>query len=332
MKVKLEDIAEQSGYSIATVSRVLSGKAVGRSASVEKILTTARDLGYRTKRPVYNLENLPIEIALVVQHHAEEFYSCLYETFDRTCSNQNVGLRIHSVRHTNNIINDVKTISQSTDGIILMTPTLTGNDYQMISDSLDRFPLLSIAPMDDIVINTITFDSYQGGALAAKLLVESGYKKFGVITGPLIKWEANLRRNGFVDYLRKNGFHITWEFEGDYSFQMGEVAFKKIAEDQELNIGLFSSNDQMALGFLHSALEYGYKIPDDFGIVGYDNMPYSKVFYPNLSTINTDLDVLASSTINHIKDMIKNLNGNNGSFYKTLLPVSIVKRKTHGGN
>ena len=46
MKVKLEDIAVKTGYSIATVSRVLSGKAVGHSSSVEKILTAARELGY----------------------------------------------------------------------------------------------------------------------------------------------------------------------------------------------------------------------------------------------------------------------------------------------
>ena len=46
MKIKLEEIALKSGYSIATVSRVLSGKAKGRSQSVYDIVHTARDLGY----------------------------------------------------------------------------------------------------------------------------------------------------------------------------------------------------------------------------------------------------------------------------------------------
>ena len=86
MKVKLEDIASKTGFSIATVSRVLSGKAVGHSSSVEKILIAARELGYYANRPVYQLDNLPLEMALVTQHDAEEFYSCLYESFDRVCS------------------------------------------------------------------------------------------------------------------------------------------------------------------------------------------------------------------------------------------------------
>ena len=46
-------------------------------------------------------------------------------------------------------------------------------------------------------------------------------------------------------------------------------------------------------------------IPGDFGIVGYDNMPYSKVFYPKLSTISTDLNLLAEATLESIRAMVK---------------------------
>jgi DNA-binding LacI/PurR family transcriptional regulator len=73
MKVKLEHIAANTGYSIATVSRVLSGKAVGRSASVEKILFAARELGYRANRPFYQLDNLPLVMALVTHMMLRNF-------------------------------------------------------------------------------------------------------------------------------------------------------------------------------------------------------------------------------------------------------------------
>ena len=83
MKVKLEQIAKKSGYSVATVSRVLSGKVKGRSQSVAEILMTARDLGYKTSSVNYKNLSLPMDIVLITQHDAEEFYSCLYEAFDR---------------------------------------------------------------------------------------------------------------------------------------------------------------------------------------------------------------------------------------------------------
>ena len=328
MKVKLEHIAAKTGYSIATVSRVLSGKAVGRSASVEKILFAARELGYRTNRPVYQLDNLPLVMALVTQHDAEEFYSCLYESFDRVSSLSNIQLSIHSVKHSKNIAEELHMISHLNDGMILLTPTLESKQYKKIKEKINLFPIVSIAPINENVITTITFDSYQGGQLAAKLLIESGYERFGIITGPLIKWEANLRRNGYIDYLNRQGFHVQWEYHGDYSFLSGEKAFNSI-EQQEKSLGIFSSNDQMALGFLHSALENGYTIPGDFGMVGYDNMPYSKVFYPKLSTVNTNLDELAESALDYLKYHIKNKNVKKRKPTTTLLPVNIVKRKTH---
>ena len=329
MKLKLKDIAIRSGYSIATVSRVLSGKAKGRSQSVYDILHTARDLGYKSPVTFYKNIDIPIEIALVTQHDAEEFYSCLYECFDRVSSTLNIQLSIHSVKHSPRIINELYVISKFHDGIILMAPTLESRQYKKIIKKIEQFPIISLAPVDGNVVTTITFDSYEGGRLAAKLLVDAGYTRYGIITGPLVKWEANLRRNGFTDYLRKKNYKIEWEFQGDYSFASGEKAYEDIEQKKIQKMGIFSSNDQMALGFLHTALENGASIPGDFGIVGYDNMPYSKVFYPKLSTVNTNLDVLAENALNHLIGKIKNDNPNKKNLTTTLLPVEIVKRRTH---
>ena len=328
MKVKLEHIAAKTGYSIATVSRVLTGKAIGRSESVEKILLAARELGYHAARPVYQLEKLPLEMALVTQHDAEEFYSCLYESFDRISSLSNIQLSIHSIKHSTNAVNKLSSIAQSNDGIILMTPTFKSAQYKKIKEKINLCPIVSIAPTDENVFTTFTFDSYQGGQLAAKLLVGSGYKRFGIITGPLIKWEANLRRNGYIDYLRQKEFHVEWEYPGDYSFQSGETAFNNIKK-REKNMGIFASNDQMALGFLHTALEHGLTIPGDYGIIGYDNMPYSKIYYPRLSSINTDLDELAESTLDYLINRIKNKQKNKTKPTTTLLSVEIIKGGTH---
>ena len=233
------------------------------------------------------------------------------------------------MKHSTNLENQLSLISQFHDGIILMTPTLDSEQYKKILEKIDTFPLVSIAPIDENVLTTITFDSYQGSQLAAKLLVESGYELFGIITGPLIKWEANLRRDGFIDYLRKKELQIEWEYHGDYSFKSGENAFIDIEQQGIKNLGIFSSNDQMALGFLHTALENGATVPGDYGIVGYDNMPYSKVFYPKLSSIDTNLDELAESTLEYLVHRVKNKGQTKKRPTTTLLPVEIVVRRTH---
>ena len=329
MKIKLEEIALKSGYSIATVSRVLSGKAKGRSQSVYDIVHTARDLGYKISLNQYKNIDIPIDMALLTQHDAEEFYSCLYESFDRTASKMNIQISIHSAKHSSNLPEQIHRMSKFHNGIILMAPTLESHDYEMILKRIKSYPIISIAPVDGNILPTITFDSYEGGRLAGEALIDAGYKKFGVITGPMVKWEANLRKNGFSDALRKKGYEIEWEFQGDYSFSSGESALKDIQKKDSLGMGIFSSNDQMALGFLHTALENGMSIPGDFGMVGYDNMPYSKIFYPKLSTIDTDLDLLAKASLDSLSTSIKNDNENRISSTTTLLPVEMIKRRTH---
>jgi len=329
MKVKLEDIAIRSGYSVATVSRVLSGKAKGRSQSVYDIIHTARDLGYKISLNQYSNIDIPIEMAMVTQHDAEEFYSCLYESFDRIASKMNIQISIHSAKHSSNLVEKIHLVSKFHDGIILMAPTLVSEDYEKILNKVRPFPIISIAPVDGNILPTITFDSYEGGRLAGKTLIDAGFKNFGIITGPMIKWEANLRKNGFSDALQKSGFKIDWEFQGDYSFASGETAFKDIRQNGTRGLGIFSSNDQMALGFLHTALENGMAIPGDFGMVGYDNMPYSKVFYPKLSTIGTDLDLLAEASLESLRSKIRDNNEKKTNSTTTLLPVEMVKRRTH---
>ena len=241
----------------------------------------------------------------------------------------NIQVSIHSAKHSTNLIEQIRRISNSHDGIILMAPTLESEDYEMIAKKVKEYPFISIAPVDGSILPTITFDSYEGGRLAGEALIDAGFEKFGIITGPMVKWEANLRKNGFNDVLRKNGFQIEWEYQGDYSFLSGEAALKDIQKGKIRKMGIFSSNDQMALGFLHTALENGMTIPGDFGIVGYDNMPYSKIFYPKLSTISTDLNLLAEATLESIRAMVKSINGKKTSLTTTLLPVEMVKRRTH---
>jgi DNA-binding LacI/PurR family transcriptional regulator len=76
-------------------------------------------------------------------------------------------------------------------------------------------------------------------------------------------------------------------------------------------------------------LENGSTIPGDYGIVGYDNMPYGRIYYPKLSSINTNLDEIAESALDYLINLIKNKNAKKIKPTTTLLPVNIVERKTH---
>ena len=85
----------------------------------------------------------------------------------------------------------------------------------------------------------------------------------------------------------------------------------------------------MAVGFIHAALENKKKVPKDYAVIGYDNILFSKIFYPKLSTIDTDVDQLSVEAIDHLIRMIKNDVNLDRSARKTLIPVNLIKRDTH---
>ena len=163
MKINLKQVAERSGYSIATVSRVLSGKAKGRSESVKDILYAARDLGYHSKIAHYNNVNIPLNIALVTMHEPGEFYSYLYESFDKVSSQKKIQLSIHSIKYNRQFLDKIRYLSHSNNGIILMLPNFTNEEYSSIKDRLNEFPIVSISPSNQPAFHTVTFDSYNGG-------------------------------------------------------------------------------------------------------------------------------------------------------------------------
>jgi len=328
MATGLKEISNLTGYSLSTVSRVLANKISGNSPSAKEILTVAREIGYSKYRDAAPSSNRILDIALITQHFSEEFYAYLYASFDKICAEQNHSLTIHSLRYNKSIKEQLLYLSQNHDGFILFLPTLDTYGYDVIKKSLKDYPIISIAPVFEPVFDTFTFDSYQGGALAAKQFIESGVEKFGVIHGPPEKWEAELRKSGFYDTLEKESKKVSWSFKGDYSFESGEMAFHDIYDNKIKKIGIFASNDQMAVGFIHAALEKNAKIPGDYNIIGYDNILFSKIFYPKLTTINTDVDQLSFEALDYLVRMIKGQIKSGTAAKKTLIPVNLVERDT----
>ena len=237
MSIGLKDISNVTGFSISTVSRVLSNKISTNSVSAKKILQVAREMGYSKYRSSVKPENRVLDIALITQHFSEEFYAYLYASFDKISLMRNCSLSIHSVRYSKSLQNNLLFLSKSYDGFILFLPTLDPFSYNKIKDTLENYPIVSIAPSFEPIFDTFTFDSYQGGALAAESFIAEGYNKFGIIRGPLKKWEAALRRNGFRDTIEDAGYKIDWDYKGDYSFESGEKAFHTLNKKIRAGLG-----------------------------------------------------------------------------------------------
>lgn len=326
-RTTLQDIAKDTGLSISTVSRVLSRSDRTYSKNENKVLVSAKKLNYpffqRISEPG---RGRPIQIALVTEIFEGEFYSSLFYGFYQASLQFNVEISFVEVNHLSERPAElIIETSKNYDAICIFLPEFKSEDYDELRNMMDDTPIISLAPIANPLIDTVTFDAYRGGHLVANHFEELGYKKVGVIAGPHNKVEALYRRNGFLDCVSASkNMECVWIFNGDYSHESGYQAYENLRSHNLSNIAIFGSNDQTCFGFIKHALLDDRKIPEDIAIAGYDDLPFCKIFIPELTSISTNFLELAKVTISLLQKKLTEQNDSHGHI--NLVPVSLSVR------
>ena len=181
--------------------------------------------------------------------------------------------------------------SRHVDGIIWAVPEVGAN-----RDWIDRLPAqlevpivyLTMGPRQNLSV--VSIDNYLGARLAMGHLLAQGFRNIAHIAGPLDWWEARQRMAAWRDALQEAGLAADdncWA-EGDWSSASGEAAAERLFQHYPEMDAIFVANDQMALSVLHAAPLHARKVPQDLGVVGFDNIPESEYFLPALTTVQQD--------------------------------------------
>jgi LacI family transcriptional regulator len=160
------------------------------------------------------------------------------------------------------------------------------------------------APLENALF--VIVDNYDGGCQATQHLIDQGFRNIGHISGPLAFADAEERKSGWQDTLRKTGMPSSpaHSAEGDWSAASGAAcAATLLGMYPELD-AIFVANDQMAIGAMQTLRERGLRIPADLALIGYDNIAESAFSSPPLSTIAQDFELMGAKTIELLVDVI----------------------------
>lgn len=332
-KVTLKDIAEDSGLSVSTVSRALARTGKISSENERRIFESAQRLNYPLSivDTPWELRDT-VNIAIVTHFYTGEFFSSLFFGFNAATHNTKADVRLLSVANDPDsaieVIAGLK--SSNFDAAVVFLPDFKEQDYHNLLKAVpDNFPVVSAAPIVSPVLDTVTFDHYRGGYLVASHFEEQGFEKVGIIQGPATKSEALLRKNGFWDYIASTkSLQCIWDYRGDYSLESGIDAFKAYREAENKPEAIFCSNDDVAIGFMHSAIRNGVRIPEDVAIASFDDLPKCKYYTPSITSVHSPYERLGEKVIELILDRVKSDNGARQSGYTSLVPVSLNIRES----
>lgn len=195
----------------------------------------------------------------------------------------------------------VETIAWRTRGVIVTAGNIAHERAEAILDRGQFFAALN-RPANHQSAFAIATDNPLGGAMAAKLLMAEGRRKFLVLAGLKDGWAATERTKGYIDALRAAGHEpLVWHSQS-MTIEVGKecaAAFLDLPAAQRPE-AVFSTNDAMALGFYDGLRGQGVNIPDDLSLIGFDNLSASSWTPYQLTTFEQPLDAMVSQVLHYI--------------------------------
>ena len=313
MTPTIKQIAIKANVSIATVSRALNNDVRVTDKTREKILRISNDLNYKPNLVARNfVKKTSYTIGLILPDISDEFFTDIIRGVDEiTYKNGYYTIVASSHRH-HTLADSIATFSQTglVGGVILLMSAMT-DDLKNILDQA-KIPVVLIgAGKQERDFDIVTIDNYQGAFNATEFLIKKKkFKKIAHITGPAENYDAYLRKKGFIDACKKNGVSINKSFiiDGNFTIDSGYHGFI------------------MALGCYDAANYFNVKIPDDIGLIGFDDIFMSKYISPSLTTIRVQIEELGKAAARLLIEKLNSPNGKTHSLIK--IPTELIIRNS----
>jgi len=314
MAVTIKEIAEKANVSIATVSRALNEHSKVKTATRQTILSIAKNLNYKPNAFARSLVKSETNIiGLVLPDLDGEFFTEIIRGVDEVANSGGYHTIVASSHGQRSIVESIINFMGESfvSGMIILIPVLSEQIKDLISQS--SIPIIIINAKNEIDnFDSVGIDNYQGSYLMMEYLIKNlGYKKIAHIKGPLHNNDSLQRFKGYSDALKNNNidFKEEWIVNGNFNVSSGEQACRRLLSLIEKPEVIFAANDMMALGCYRVVKSFGLKIPDDIGIVGFDDIFIAEFLSPQLTTVHVPISDIGKTAAGVLLDKMKNQNG-----------------------
>ena len=293
-KLNIDKVAKLAHVSRSVVSRVLNNHPNVSDVARERVMNIVKKYNYRPNSVARSLAtNSSHEIGVLVTQSEDEalgnaFWMQMHRGIFEESKKRGYFVSLSYVSPGNSdglnnfILND-----RRLDGYILLTQEVTDMIGRELFDKNIPIVLVGHVPKKK-KISSVDVDNFIGGKLAAKHLLQLGHKKIGVMLASLDMKESKDRLKGFKEAHQEAGIDLSDDRIEivDYQFKAGYRTMKEWIESDNDFTAVFCASDTIAMGALLAARELDKKVPEDYSIVGFDDLSFAEFTYPPLTTIH----------------------------------------------
>ncbi len=327
MDVNIKDVAKKAGVSISTVSRVINDSKPVSNEIRQKVLEVIKETGYTPNSVARSLVMKKSQLIGVVVPDISnlfigEILSGIEEIgkmygYDMLLCNS-YGELEQEIRYLNLLK------AKQVEGIIFMTWKLQEQLVEYLSH-LDMPMILINRNTSSLEISSVSIDNYHATYEMTKYLIDQGHRKIALIRNNLDKDALGFDQcRGYRQALEDHNIKVDGQLirYGKYKLEDCYKIVENFIAEKILPSAIFATSDLMAIGAVNCLLDYGYKVPEDVSVAGYNDIKLASIYRPNLTTIHQPIYDIGAVAI---KKIIKKIN-NEHTENIVVLPHKLIIR------
>jgi DNA-binding LacI/PurR family transcriptional regulator len=301
----MRDIAKLAGVSSATVSRVINGSSAVRPQTAERVQRVIEKYKFIPNGSATTLKyGRSATYGLIIPDITNPFFPEFIQSFEGILGDTNHNmLMATTASHPSRMQKTIhRMLVSRVEGIALLASEIETEPIESMMKN--RVPLVT---MDRRLVgkglSDVLVDASSGMRQAAEHLLRLGHKRIGYIGGSAGPTISDHRRDDFLGALRAFGLTADARFirVGNYRVSGGESAMEEILALGMQPTAIITANDLTAIGALRVIHRHGLSVPEDFSIVGFDDIELSDIIYPPLTTLHLPRHDLARKFVSALE-------------------------------
>lgn len=330
MAITIKDVAKAANVSVATVSRVLNKHCNVSDVTVEKVNKVMEQLGYSPNTLGRDLRKSETKrILAIIAGTEQSFYSDVLKGMDEAAFAHGYDILIATTHddpeHEMHLLKML--MSHSVDGAVLLGAKQEASTISKLAENHNI--ALCLERMEGCSVLTVSIDNVKAGRDAVNYLISKGSTRIGLISTEARSQSSVDREKGYRLALEEHGipYDESLVYFGSYESESGFAGCQYLLNLDNPPTAIFSVSDMIAIGAMNYAISKGINIGRDLLFFGFDNIAYSHIFVPHLSTVEQPCYMQGKLVI---EKLIGNMRSDIPDKSIYLLPHSLVLRESTG--
>ena len=308
-RVTIRDVASHAGVSHQTVSRVINHSEQVRSETQERVKEAIKELNYRPSRLAQSMVTQKTRtIGLVVADITNPFFFEVARGVQDAALAQGYNVFVCNTDDNPQGEQDVLTLlaSQEVDGVILSTAS--SSDEELLAFAENYKPLVVInRDIDHPKASLVNVDICKGAKLAIEHLIDRGHTRIAMLSHEGHLPDKVRRALGYRETLEAHGItpNDEWLLLAPPNLTGGYDATQLLLKGHPEITAIFTYNDLMAIGALRGCHDMGLRVPQDCAIMGFDDIKFSAMTQPSLSSISFDKYAVGQTAMKRLLEMFE---------------------------